>query len=193
MTASQVVSGAPGCICEFDPPCDGTEILHCAGCGGDLCVCPCSSLSEGFIACPGCEDCEHEDDGHDDSADNDPCPSCGGRVTCSSDCAAAAALLEENDLRDQLETALAFQRVLRKAIAELVDVAEDLVHEGDYEVSAKTHNRAKELLARIKVEQLAAELCPFGCPGDPTIGCDHCFNPNDPCDCAPCAAKRGGA
>lgn len=50
------------CMCEWPDECDGTGVLHCEGCGGDLCVCVCG----GECDCDGCEVCEaweREDDG----------------------------------------------------------------------------------------------------------------------------------
>ena len=41
-------------MCDFDDECSGTGILHCLGCGGDLCVCRCGGESE----CYGCDMCE---------------------------------------------------------------------------------------------------------------------------------------
>lgn len=54
-----------GCICDFYETCNNLGVLHCKGCGGDLCVCTCG----GEIDCYGCEDCEDERDGGDDGDD----------------------------------------------------------------------------------------------------------------------------
>lgn len=43
-----------GCRCDFPAECNGTGVLHCDGCGGDLCVCVCG----GEASCNGCEACE---------------------------------------------------------------------------------------------------------------------------------------
>lgn len=42
------------CMCEFAAGCGGLGVVHCNGCGGDLCVCACG----GEIDCDGCEDCD---------------------------------------------------------------------------------------------------------------------------------------
>ncbi len=49
------------CMCEWPDSCGGTGMLHCEGCGGDLCICKCS----GEKPCPGCEECEFDERGSD--------------------------------------------------------------------------------------------------------------------------------
>ena len=46
-----------GCMCEWEAGCSGTGVLHCRGCGGDLCVCVCGGETE----CEGCEWCDGGD------------------------------------------------------------------------------------------------------------------------------------
>ena len=41
----------------FESGCGGTGMIQCE-CGGDFCVCH----NHGEIECPGCEDCEGDDD-----------------------------------------------------------------------------------------------------------------------------------
>lgn len=41
------------CMCEWRG-CSGTGLEHCAGCGGDQCVCQCGGERE----CPGCDLCD---------------------------------------------------------------------------------------------------------------------------------------
>lgn len=45
----------------FEQSCGGSGYLECE-CGGDLCVCH----HHGELECPGCNDCEHGDDGYDE-------------------------------------------------------------------------------------------------------------------------------
>ena len=45
---------ASACMCEFPDECSGTGVLHCDGCGGDLCVCRCG----GGLPCGGCGYCD---------------------------------------------------------------------------------------------------------------------------------------
>ena len=62
--------GAKGTYEElFDPTvfgesCGGTGTLECL-CGGDQCVCH----NHGEVECPGCEDCDYQDDDYDDDYD----------------------------------------------------------------------------------------------------------------------------
>lgn len=50
------------CICEFPPDCGGGGLLHCRGCGGDLCVCRCG----GELECQGCSYCcDNDSDDHE--------------------------------------------------------------------------------------------------------------------------------
>lgn len=47
------------CVCDWPKArdavkCNGTGVQHCAGCGGDQCVCVCGGERE----CPGCAACE---------------------------------------------------------------------------------------------------------------------------------------
>ena len=44
----------------FAQGCGGTGMIYCE-CGGEFCVCH----NHGEIECPGCEDCEGDDDFHD--------------------------------------------------------------------------------------------------------------------------------
>lgn len=46
------------CMCDFPPTCDGSGMLDCLGCGGDLCVCICG----GEFECFGCADCSDSED-----------------------------------------------------------------------------------------------------------------------------------
>lgn len=55
------------CICEWEGGCGGAGVLHCSGCGGDLCVCACG----GEMDCDGCEDCDFGDDAGDIFGDVD--------------------------------------------------------------------------------------------------------------------------
>ena len=52
------------CMCDWPDECNGLGILHCEGCGGDLCVCRCG----GEIDCGGCINCNYgeSDEGPDD-------------------------------------------------------------------------------------------------------------------------------
>jgi hypothetical protein len=50
----------------FDEDCGGSGYLHCF-CGGDLCVCH----NHGEVECPGCPDCESDDDFGDEEDDCD--------------------------------------------------------------------------------------------------------------------------
>lgn len=52
------------CMCDWPDECNGLGILHCDGCGGDLCVCRCG----GEIDCGGCINCNYgeSDEGPDD-------------------------------------------------------------------------------------------------------------------------------
>lgn len=52
--------GGRGCICEFDEGCGGSRVLHCRGCGGDLCICRCGV---GELECDGCDDCDERAEG----------------------------------------------------------------------------------------------------------------------------------
>lgn len=44
------------CICEFNGTCGGYGVVHCLGCGGDLCVCA-VCYGHGEMECDGCTDC----------------------------------------------------------------------------------------------------------------------------------------
>jgi hypothetical protein len=55
------------CICDFQSTCRGTGMLHCSGCGGDLCVCA-ACFGHGETECDGCDECPRDDD-TDDFAD----------------------------------------------------------------------------------------------------------------------------
>lgn len=61
------------CMCDFPAGCGGLGVLHCAGCGGDLCICTCGGETD----CDGCDDCEggegetFYDDGYADDAGGD--------------------------------------------------------------------------------------------------------------------------
>lgn len=51
------------CKCNFEERCEGCLVLECEGCsvGGLRCDCECG----GMTYCPGCADCEEEDDDDD--------------------------------------------------------------------------------------------------------------------------------
>ena len=56
------------CECEWESGCSGTGVVHCRGCGGDLCICTCGGESD----CFGCDMCSDGDDpAGDDGYDSD--------------------------------------------------------------------------------------------------------------------------
>lgn len=54
------------CMCGWPVNCGGSGVMHCIGCGGDLCVCRCGGEGD----CPGCEYCDPRDDDDDDCGDD---------------------------------------------------------------------------------------------------------------------------
>jgi hypothetical protein len=46
------------CGCDWPDDCAGLGVLHCKGCGGDLCICKCG----GELDCDGCDLCGWGDD-----------------------------------------------------------------------------------------------------------------------------------
>lgn len=61
------------CMCDWESGCGGLGVIHCRGCGGDLCVCVCGGEEE----CYGCEDCEDHDDMDDDTDGTECFEGCG--------------------------------------------------------------------------------------------------------------------
>lgn len=50
---------------------------------------------------------------------------------------------------------------------------------------------AEKEAKRNVTDETKPEPCPLGCPGDPLIGCDHCYRPDDEaCRCRACAPPR---
>jgi len=52
----RVRPGSAECMCEWPAECHGSGIIHCDGCGGDICACLCG----GDMQCPGCQSCDGE-------------------------------------------------------------------------------------------------------------------------------------